>query len=156
MQGKLWDVDYEFKAECFSNCFGLWSRCPSRIHPKDPPKPHTLMALNGVITPRDERSEVFVLSLRSSTKCLPRSCPCKHGRDSRLTHLCVCTSCKCQLLGSDIGLRAILHHSPYATVCIRDARPTHLFILRLRHCQTHYQIDNGKLFWGCKMFARGV
>ena len=63
MQGMLWDDDYEFKAECFSNCFGLWSRCPSRIHLKDPPKPHTLMALNGAITPRDERSEVFCLHL---------------------------------------------------------------------------------------------
>ena len=117
LQGSLWDDDYEFKAECFSNCFGLWSRCPSRIHLKDPPKPHTLMALNGVITPRDERSEVFVLSLRSSTKCWPRSCPSKLGR---------------------------------------DARPTHLFILRLWHCKPHYQIDNGKLFCGCKIIARGV
>jgi len=27
--------------------------------PEDPPKPHTLMALNGAITPRSERSEVF-------------------------------------------------------------------------------------------------
>ena len=69
MQGKLWDVDYEFKAECFSNCFGLWSRCPSRIHPKDPPKPHTLMALNGVITPRDERSEVFAFALCANASC---------------------------------------------------------------------------------------
>lgn len=62
MQGKLWDDDYEFKAECFSNCFWLWSRCPSRIHLKDPPKPHTLMALNGAISPRDECSEVFFAS----------------------------------------------------------------------------------------------
>ena len=59
MQGKLWDDDYEFKAECFSNCFWLWSRCPSRIHLKDPPKPHTLMMPQGIVTPRSECSEVF-------------------------------------------------------------------------------------------------
>ncbi len=62
MQGKLWDDDYEFKAECFSNCFWLWSRCPSRIHLKDPPKPHTLMMPQGIVTPRSECSEVFFVA----------------------------------------------------------------------------------------------
>lgn len=47
-----------FKVESFADWqWNLWGTPQN-----GPPKPHTLMALNGAITPRDECPEVFLFA----------------------------------------------------------------------------------------------
>jgi len=70
--------------------------------------------------------------------------------------------CKCQLLGSDIGLRAILHHSPYATVCIRNSElgplPHDVHFLEINETALlfRYQTVNGKFLRFCEKLTGEV
>ena len=84
--------------------------------PKGPPKPHTLMALNGAITPRDECLEVFAFALCANASCSARKWSRKRFRFSRLTQLCAFASLKHQMLASVMSMQAWPRLSAYAFV----------------------------------------
>ena len=73
---------------------------------------------------------LLVLSLRSSTKCWPRSCPSKLGHDTRPTHLSYCLppTCTPKILTTNhqplsTSYRLLLHPIPQSAATSKGQRP---------------------------------